>query len=274
MILIRVDDRVSVLTSGILKACVEGDPEYKRKCREYFSESMIEWGCEALPKIYRIDRKGILISDCVDGDYTICPCDKAHNASIKRSETNGIGFPAFPHHWPICKVNYSINPLKKTTIPTVGFCGRDRPDKRFELLRVFEESQLVETDIIRRRKFLGRELSNGARRRDYLKNLTENQYQLVSRGVGNYSYRLYETMAAGRIPLMLFTGNSPSAECWEKIIPSSSDPEDLLKLITRFHSNLEENLFIKWQEQIRKFWIKNLSPVGWWIQNRSIFESS
>ena len=42
-------------------------------------------------------------------------------------------------------------------------------------------------------------------RQEYIDHLMRNDYILCPRGGGNYSHRVYETMAAGRIPVLIDT---------------------------------------------------------------------
>src|SRR5262249_49503141 len=85
---------------------------------------------------------------------------------------------------------------------------------RGRALSVLESSKLVDTRFIIRNDFLGPTVINQksdnatmARkiRQDYVHNIVDTDYTLCARGMGNYSIRLFETLACGRIPIFIDT---------------------------------------------------------------------
>src|SRR5690606_22065561 len=146
-----------------------------------------------------------------------------------------------------------VKVLSKQSGPSLGFCGAARANPlpmyqrikqlvkkvafkqkyrfnalqfRFEIIQRLAKSELIKTDFIIRNSYLGG--AKGAAfsereklRQEYFENLVANPYTLCVRGVGNFSYRFYEALSVGRIPVLVDT------ECvlpfdeiieWDKII--------------------------------------------------------
>lgn len=86
-------------------------------------------------------------------------------------------------------------------------------------------------------------------REEYLQNLQNNAYHLCIRGTENYSYRLYEVMSAGRIPIIIDTNmalpNLDGFGRWEEfsIIVPISDLHQIEDYIRDFHNNLSDEVF-------------------------------
>ena len=111
--------------------------------------------------------------------------------------------------------------------PTVGFCGFARPQTlrsrgarllrgpsphavRDRALKLLETSPAVDTNIVLRDSFYGGAADGDLEalrqaRAGYVENLVASDYVLCARGAGNFSYRLYETLSCGRIPVFVDT---------------------------------------------------------------------
>ncbi|MFH0770277.1 MAG: exostosin family protein [Candidatus Peregrinibacteria bacterium] len=136
-------------------------------------------------------------------------------------------------------------PLReKSAVPTVGFCGwaeyrslknllgtlvmnaltesrailsgnsllRARKKGlsfRRRAIRSLQESSAVRSNFLIRRSYSGHRdtihLDPEQARREYIANLRDCDFALVVKGDGNYSYRFYEALSLGRIPLLLDT---------------------------------------------------------------------
>ena len=97
--------------------------------------------------------------------------------------------------------------------PVVGFCGQiRRPNVRAESLSLLEKTPEVTTNFVKKNAFWGgwinsgRKLSDGLRlRNEFVDNIKESDYIVCARGGGNFSYRIYETLMSGRIPIFIDT---------------------------------------------------------------------
>ena len=91
---------------------------------------------------------------------------------------------------------------------SIGFCGTVfRKNKRQELLGYIKNSHLKNDLILRTDNHNRWDFSHNysQRRKEYFDNIRNNLFVLCDRGYGNYSYRFYETMMMGRIPIIINT---------------------------------------------------------------------
>ncbi|WP_353474492.1 hypothetical protein PVT71_21320 [Salipiger sp. H15] len=103
---------------------------------------------------------------------------------------------------------------------------------------------------------------------EFLGNLDGSDYSLCVRGIGNYSLRFYEIMAAGRPPLFLDT------ECilpydflldWHKeLVWVPLDQHHRAgQILVDHHARLSPDQFAEQQRRIREVWEEWLSPDGY-----------
>lgn len=189
--------------------------------------------------------------------------------------------------------------------PTVGFCGyaplRPRMLRRFaralkdrwmprsvqpedggryvraEALQVLAQQSLVETNFVLRDGFLGGALSSTGQpdwnallrsRKEYVQNICGSDYVLCVRGAGNFSYRLYETLACGRIPVFIDTDcllPYHSSIAWREhcVWVDQRELGELPLKIAQFHDSLTNRQFRDLQKSCRDFWQTFLSPEGY-----------
>ena len=80
---------------------------------------------------------------------------------------------------------------------------------RMKAIRHLQQSKHIETNFIIRSSYSGHsstiKTDPESTRREYIDNLLESDYALIIKGDGNYSYRFYEAMSLGRIPVLLDT---------------------------------------------------------------------
>lgn len=179
---------------------------------------------------------------------------------------------------------------KKGHIPSVGYCGYldyDPQNKIKSLLihsmkvitgrtqtgarlrglavRTLMYDNRVKMNFIFRKGFGG--YGDNSIRQDYVNNIVESDYALVVRGGGNFSYRLYEVLSCGRIPVFVDT------DCvlpfdhiidWKKycVWIDSKDIESMGDKIVEFHNNITDNDFEELQLSIRRLYEEWISPVG------------
>lgn len=103
---------------------------------------------------------------------------------------------------------------------------------------------------------------------EFYKNISETLYTFNIRGVGNFSVRFYETLAMGRIPVLVNT------ECrlplheevdWNAhaIILDEKDIRQLPHRIKAFHSSRSDAELQRIQENNRKLWLEKLHRNGY-----------
>lgn len=190
---------------------------------------------------------------------------------------------------------------EKNGKPVVGFCGQTMGHtsiwrqglstlrkirhplhtRKFQFLRMrqnvldsLERSERVLANFIPRNGWyggkdrgdglMGEEMVRRARL-EYVNNLVDCDYVVTVRGAGNYSFRFYEALACGRIPLFVDT------DC---VLPFQSevnwkdycvwlDYQDFRyagEAVADFHSSLSNQRFVELQHECRKMYVDWVSP--------------
>ena len=143
-------------------------------------------------------------------------------------------------------------------------------------LRLLANSRGIETNFVIRDAFWGGALSaSGAlnhaaiwqARQEFVRNLVTSDYILCVRGNGNFSYRLYETLSCGRIPVFIDTDcvlPYDFAIDWKKycVWIDRSEISRIAEKVKEFHHNLSPQDFRDLQVGCRQLWEKWLSPEG------------
>lgn len=165
---------------------------------------------------------------------------------------------------------------QKSKKPIVSFCGYCPVDQiRSQAINLLAKSPLVKTNFIIRKEFWGGALQDGQLnlklagkvRKEYVDNLVDGDYVLCTRGGGNFSYRLYETLSCGRIPLLVDTDCVLPYENWidwQKIClwVEAKNINSIAEKVFRFHQALSAEQFRQLQQTCREIWEEWLSPQG------------
>jgi hypothetical protein len=100
-------------------------------------------------------------------------------------------------------------------------------------------------------------------RREYYSNMLSGSYTLCMRGGGNFSYRFYEALSFGRVPVLIDTDNVLPFEDhidWDKYIMRISFDDFMKSNISDFVTNRRANFS---PIENRKLWEKWFSPEGY-----------
>lgn len=103
--------------------------------------------------------------------------------------------------------------------------------------------------------------------RTFLERVQASDYGLAVRGLGNYSYRLYEILAAGRMAVLVQTDMPlPRSACvpWEQIcveVPLRS-ARRLDRIVADHHRGFDDASWRATQELSRASWLRHLSAPG------------
>jgi hypothetical protein len=175
--------------------------------------------------------------------------------------------------------------------PVVGFCGlaprvqrrllrwRERAspasDVRARVLQVLRDAPGVRSNFTIRSAFLGGAIVNGRVdpaamlrvRREYVENMADSDYVVCARGAGNFSYRLYETLSLGRIPVFVNTDCVLPFDFeidWRDYVVwvDESEVERAGEIVTAFHERLSDSEFEELQRACRRLWEERISPQG------------
>jgi len=191
-------------------------------------------------------------------------------------------------------------PMAKEPLPSVSFCGREggtlgltlwkmmpKPLTRRMATNFFcattrgirmtccyplrvDAMQVLERDSRIKTDFLGRGTAGlqpnvqGDRRHQFLDNLQRNAYALCVRGADNYSWRFYEALSLGKIPILIDTDCMLPLEdeiSWDQFIVRvpSTRLEELPDQLWEWHSQFSPSEFCDLQRQLRSLF-ERLTP--------------
>ena len=137
---------------------------------------------------------------------------------------------------------------------------------RYKALLQIEKSQGLNSNFLRRNKYRAGAVTGEARRDTmmaYFENMVQSNYILCIRGAGNFSVRFYETLAMGRIPVLLDTDcllPLASEVDWSRhlIIVKENHLKHLNARITSYHKALSKERFEAISISNRTLWEKKL----------------
>jgi hypothetical protein len=107
--------------------------------------------------------------------------------------------------------------------------------------------------------------------RAYFADIERFQYHLCVRGTANFSFRLYEVMSAGRIPLFV---NTDCVLPLETLIPWKElcvwiedwDLQSMESNLIKRHRSVSAQEFEEWQRRIYDFWRTYLRPEAFFVR--------
>lgn len=208
---------------------------------------------------------------------------------------------------PITKYNLKFYTLKKMDKPTIGFVGHsskgiikwlkeflifnklnfkrlignDNTDfqsfypssiKRYKFLKKIESVHSIEANFIHRLKYRAGSVSQEDRLKsslEFFNNIQENVFTFCMRGGGNFSVRFYETLALGRIPVVVDTDlKFPFQESidWNKhCVLVKEDFSDFEVQIMSFYNSISQQDLIQLQLENRKIWENCFTKEGYFV---------
>ena len=148
---------------------------------------------------------------------------------------------------------------------------------RSQALFILAKSQDVQCNFLIRDVLHHTEKLTLSQREQFVDNMLNSDYILCTRGGGNFSYRLYETLSCGRIPVLINTDCELPFEDWIdwKQYCVWVEEEDLPHIGTRireFHDRLTAQQFQDLQMKCRNLWLEWLSPQGFFTNFHRYFE--
>lgn len=182
--------------------------------------------------------------------------------------------------------------LQKEDKPTVSYCGyidhlheslfwkikrtvTRNPDHeskakatRGKAVRVLSRNKEITGNFIIRNGFWAAGMNDKLQaRKEYATNMINSIYAIVTRGGGNFSYRLYEVLSCGRIPLFI---NTDSVLPFEEDIKwkyhmvwlDVKDGDKIDEVLLDFHKRTTNDELKTIQISNRKLYEEKLSPYG------------
>jgi len=86
--------------------------------------------------------------------------------------------------------------------PIVGFCGKSGKTRK-RIIDVFLKSKTVDCNFFIRKKFWGGSPHDPVVVNSFNENIKNSHFTICNRGAGNFSMRFYQTLAFGRIPVLV-----------------------------------------------------------------------
>ncbi len=267
-----------------------------------------EWD-KNYPEVYEIAElaksygKKILIFFNSDSDEDIT----IENSIIFRTsfyaskrKSNEFALPGWSRDFLKAFCNSNLQLKEKKITPVIGYCGYSNnytlnylikyllkkiiqpkviPHQgiylRGKVINKLVKSKDIKTDFIIRDKSGSTAMKHYSQkrildyRREYVHNIINADYTLVIRGGGNFSYRLYEVLSCGRIPLFINT------DCvlpydhiidWKKYLfwIDVKDIDSVATKILEFHNKLSNEDFKNMQLNARRLYEEWISPVGFY----------
>jgi hypothetical protein len=148
--------------------------------------------------------------------------------------------------------------------------------KRHQFLSAMQESRQIKTNFIYRKQYRAGAKTEEDKKRttiEFFENIYNNPYVFCLRGAGNFSIRLYETLAMGRIPVIIDTDIRLPLHAiinWKNHCVIASEHDFIDKLI-HFHQNISENDFEQLQINNRNLWLNYLNRESFFSRIYDIF---
>lgn len=138
---------------------------------------------------------------------------------------------------------------------SIGFCGVYNSNRKETLEKI---EQVFPVNKIVRSGFWSPELPKFKAKREFYSNMIENKYTFCMRGNGNFSYRFYESLCFGRVPIVINTDTILPLENiinWNNyiIMINFDEIEKLPEIIASRNFDLKKN---------KELWETYFSPHG------------
>ena len=151
---------------------------------------------------------------------------------------------------------------------SIGYCGHLN-NGREKYLKILYNSD-IKTNFIIRNGFWAPGIDKNIARKEYFDNIENNLFTFCYRGAGNFSYRFYETLMMGKIPILLNTDcvfpfehkiniNDIAIVIDEKDI--NNNETKIIDIIKSYYYKNKDNL-LHIQKNNRFIWETYYSPIG------------
>ncbi len=160
--------------------------------------------------------------------------------------------------------DFNQSPIReKGQKPIVSFCGALTHPDRKKCIDQLSKNANIRTNFIIRNTFWGGNPHGKTIRQEYIENLKCCDFVLCCRGAGNFSYRLYETLSVGRIPIIIDTDNTLPCDDvidWNKFIITTSD--NINADIEKWWDSIDDSEFKSRQQYSRQIYDNFIKPSG------------
>ncbi|WP_298421489.1 exostosin family protein [uncultured Kordia sp.] len=155
------------------------------------------------------------------------------------------------------------------------------PYMRYKYLRRLEKNNNIQTNIIYRERYRAGIKSNRSADKttyEFYENMNDSDYIFNLRGAGNFSVRFYQTLAMGRIPVLIDTDCLLPLEGiidWTKhcIRILQGNEHEMEKQLLTFHKNLTQEKFEEIQIENRKLWEEYLTLTSFFARIHDLLKA-
>lgn len=183
-----------------------------------------------------------------------------------KQRPNERALPAWSKDFIGTKSNLDIRP--KSEKPIASFCGYINSQEKHDGCTKLLQSGLPFI-FKQREKFHGHTdpQQRWQNRKEYVDIMKQSDYIICARGGGNFSYRFYEALSFGKIPIFI---NSDCVLPFDNIINykdfcvwiEPKDIQNLANILIEYHAKFTNEEFGQQQVKNRVFWENYLSPMG------------
>lgn len=255
--------------------------------------------------------KRLVVFSGADSADTLPVDATVFRTSLMRSRRglHEFSLPAWSEDFLECYLAGELRPRVRRTRPVIGFCGNTMAPKRTfggemrrllgklgvataglavehprteALVAVGRDRRLWPNYVLREEFWAGALGDSRARmeaRRVYVRNMVDSDYVLCVRGIGNFSYRLYETLSLGRIPIFVDTDSVLPLDFdidWRDycVWVDEAEIDRIGDRVLEFHESLDEAEFEERQRACRQLWEDRISPQGFFASFHRHFEKT
>lgn len=250
---------------------------------------------EFLEKAKKYNKKTLLFYNSDDDNDIEIENTILFRTSYYKSKQNA-SIQALPG-WSLDFINYFENKTFYTIpyqiSPSVSYCGYIDYEKKslksilrsivkkesfsYELMakkirgracRTIKSNPAITSNFIIRNGFWAAGVDDKIKARtEYAANLINSLYAIATRGGGNFSYRLFEILSCGRIPVFINTDSIlpfDSVINWKEHLVWVEEAElhKIDQIVLNFHRSKTPEQLIKIQESNRKLYTEYISPNG------------
>lgn len=161
---------------------------------------------------------------------------------------------------------------------------------RRRAIEALQSSSLIKTNFIIRHSFSGNTKTAQGEpaklRQEYVANIINSDFTLAPKGDGNFSLRFYETLSAGRIPILIDTDCVLPLEGeinYDEVIirVPYQNINQIAEIVNNWYQNLSAEEWLDKQQQARKLFVEKLRydaffnllfsrPLEDWLPSRTL----
>jgi len=186
-----------------------------------------------------------------------CP----HHINLFCTSNEGQSNNVFTFPYFLEPINESYSPIQSDK-PIVSFCGFISHISRLLCIKELYKDNNIQTNFLIRDKFWAGKPHDINVISEYRENLRNSQFVLCNRGAGNWSMRFYHTLEAGRIPILIDSGNELPFKKhidYTKYIIMAHNEKDMIKKV--MHTWNHEDIIEK-QANCSKLYQEWFSPLS------------